>query len=68
MRSRRAGLIGCAIGSAVIQLTSSGRLINKENILYELERIAASSNDLQTKAFSLEAARLLRKSQGIRFD
>jgi len=59
-RSHRAGMIGCAIGSAVIELTARGLPITKGNILYELERIAAASSDLQVKAFALDAAKLLR--------
>ena len=54
-------MIGCAIGAAVIELTARGEEISQANILYELERIAASSNDLQVKAFSRDAAGLLRK-------
>lgn len=61
IRSHRAGMIGCAIGSAVIELTARGEEINQANILYELERIAASSKDLQVKAFSRDAASILRK-------
>lgn len=61
MRDRRAGMIGCAIGTAVIGLTARGVAINKENLLYELERIAASSKDIQVKAFARDAAKLLRK-------
>jgi len=61
IRSHRAGMIGCAIGAAVIEITARGGEINHANILYELERIAASSNDLQVKAFSRDAADLLRK-------
>lgn len=64
MRVIKTGLINRAIGSAVTELTSKGIPVNKENILYELERVAASSNELQTKIFVLEAAKLLRKSDG----
>lgn len=56
-------MIGCAIGTAVIELTARGVAINKKNILYELERIAASSKDIQVKAFALDAAKLLRKGE-----
>lgn len=63
MRDHRAGMIGCAIGTAVIELTARGVAINKENILYELERIAASSKDIQVKAFARDAAKLLRKGE-----
>ncbi|QGY29087.1 hypothetical protein CUN67_09160 [Pantoea cypripedii] len=61
MRSDRAGMIGCAIGAAVIELTAKGMPINKSNILYELERIAASSKQLPTKAVARDAANILRK-------
>lgn len=68
IRSHRAGMIGCAIGAAVIEITARGGEINHANILYELERIAASSNDLQVKAFSRNAAELLRKQSVEPFD
>ena len=54
-------MIGCAIGAAVIELTARGVELSKANILYELERISASSKDLQTKAFARDAANILRK-------
>jgi hypothetical protein len=61
IRSYRAGMIGCAIGAAVIELTARGTETSKANILYELERMASSSKDLQVKAFARDAANLLRK-------
>lgn len=54
-------MIGFAIGAAVIELTARGVELSKANILYELERISASSKDLQTKAFARDAANILRK-------
>ncbi|KHJ65605.1 hypothetical protein QU24_23705 [Pantoea rodasii] len=62
-RSYRAGMIGCAVGAAVNELSARGSEINKANILYELERIAASSDDQQTKAFARDAARLPRNGE-----
>lgn len=59
-------MIGCAIGAAVIELTARGTEINKANLLYELERMASSSKDLQIRAFSRDAASLIR--QGSRND
>lgn len=56
-------MIGCAIGTAVIEITARGVAINKENILYELGRIAASSKEIQVEAFALDAAKILRKDE-----
>ncbi|NIF20244.1 hypothetical protein [Candidatus Pantoea multigeneris] len=62
VRAYRTQMIGCAIGSAVLQLAGRGIYVSNENILYELERIAAESKDLQMKAFTLDAAKILRKA------
>ncbi|ORM63930.1 hypothetical protein PRCB_18390 [Pantoea rodasii] len=48
-KQSRASLIGHAIGAAVIQLTAKGGAIRKDNILYELELMAALSDDLKMK-------------------
>ncbi|MDF7662149.1 hypothetical protein PUG81_24565 [Erwiniaceae bacterium L1_54_6] len=61
-KSQRAGMIGCAIGTAVIELSARGLPLNRANILYELERIAVSSKDLPVKAIARDAANLLRKT------
>jgi len=61
-KSDRAALIGCAIGAAVVSLTSNGLTISRENILYELERMMFASSDFQVKSINREAAELLRKS------
>lgn len=55
-------MIGCAIGTAVIELSARGLPLNRANILYELERIAVSSKDLPVKAIARDAANLLRKT------
>lgn len=60
MISDRAGLIGCAIGTAVIELVANGITITQGNVLYELERLAQSSKDIEMRAIALDAARLLR--------
>ncbi|KJV32992.1 hypothetical protein VI01_07400 [Pantoea sp. SM3] len=56
------------IGTAVVELTAKGQSITKGNILYELERIAASSRDIQVKAYALDAAKLLRKHNHVNTD
>lgn len=61
--SDRKALIGCAIGTAVVSLVSNGHALNKENIIYELERIKADSSDLQVKSISKAAADILRKGE-----
>lgn len=53
-------MIGCAIGSAVVELAAKGVPLSRGSIIIELERIAAESSDLQVKAFALDAAKLLR--------
>ncbi len=60
INSHRAGMIGCAIGSAVVELAAKGVPLSRVSIIIELERIATESSDLQVKAFALDAAKLLR--------
>lgn len=55
-------MIGCVIGTAVIQLAARGVYVNNESILYELERMAANSEDFQVKAYALDAAKIMRKA------
>lgn len=54
-------MIGCAIGTAVIELSAKGIPLNRDNLLYELERIAAASKELPVKAIAKDAANLLRR-------
>ncbi|PRD15600.1 hypothetical protein CQW29_11405 [Pantoea coffeiphila] len=61
--SDRNGLIGCAIGTAVISLLANGHTLSKENIIYELERLKGASSDLQVKSISKAAADILRKGE-----
>lgn len=61
LKSQRAGMIGCAIGTAVIELSAKGIPLNRANILYELERIAAASKELPVRAIAKDAANLLRR-------
>lgn len=56
----RTGVIGCAIGTVVVELTAKGLPINRDNILYELECMKRSSNDLHFRAILQDAAKLLR--------
>lgn len=64
-RAYRTQMIGRAIGSAVLKLAGRGVHVNNENILYELERMAAESKDLQVKAFTFDAAKIMRKACNI---
>ena len=59
-QKERTRLIGCAIGNAVIEILAKGVPLNRDNILYELERVKATSGELATKAITQDAAKLLR--------
>jgi hypothetical protein len=50
-------MMGCAIGMVVIELSARGLPLNRANVLYELEHIAASSKDLPVKAVARDAAK-----------
>ena len=60
--AERAGLIGCAIGTAVIEALAKDVPLNRDNILYELERMKETSDELAVKAITQDAAKLLRKA------
>lgn len=62
-KSKRAELIGCAIGAAVVNLVANGIMVSKDNILYELERIRFTSDSFPEKAISRDAAEILRKGK-----
>ncbi|AIX51485.1 hypothetical protein [Pantoea eucrina] len=58
----RTGLTGCAIGTAVVELLTKNVPLNRDNILYELERMKETSDELAVKAITQDAAKLLRKA------
>jgi len=62
-KTDRTGLIGCAIGTAVISIVAKGLPVNTDNIIYELDRMKASSGHLPVRAITHDAAKLLRKTR-----
>ncbi|ANI84070.1 hypothetical protein [Kosakonia oryzae] len=55
------GLIGLAIGAAVIGLVSERKAINRDNIIQEIERQGRSRGDGVEDEVFLQAAELVRK-------
>lgn len=55
------GLIGLAIGAAVIGLISEEKAINRDNIIQEIERQGRSRGDGVEGDVFLKAAELVRK-------
>lgn len=59
----RAGMIGCAIGAAVVQLIADGKVICRDNLVEELERQRRSTGNVIGKGVNRDAAELVRKGQ-----
>lgn len=59
----RAGMIGCAIGAAVVQLIADGKVICRDNLAEELERQRRSTGNVIGKGVNRDAAELVRKGQ-----
>ncbi|HCM9629983.1 TPA: hypothetical protein N5O23_002383 [Enterobacter hormaechei subsp. steigerwaltii] len=55
------GLVGLAIGAAVIGLVSSQKIINRESIVAELVRLGRQKGDGVEDEVFLKAAELVRK-------
>ena len=55
------GLVGLAIGAAVIGLVSSQKIINRESIVDELVRLGRQKGDGVEDEVFLKAAELVRK-------
>ncbi|WLI78892.1 hypothetical protein Q5705_10275 [Kosakonia sp. H02] len=55
------GLIGLAIGAAVIGLVAERKLINRDSIVQEIERQGRSRGDGVEEHVFLEAAQLVSK-------
>ncbi|MBU8925359.1 MULTISPECIES: hypothetical protein [Enterobacter] len=60
-KDEQTGLVGLAIGAAVIGLVSSQKIINRESIVDELVRLGRQKgNGVEDEVF-LKAAELVRK-------
>lgn len=60
-KDEQTGLVGLAIGAAVIGLVSSQKIINRESIVAELVRLGRQKgNGVEDEVF-LKAAELVRK-------
>ncbi|MBA7909053.1 hypothetical protein [Enterobacter hormaechei] len=60
-KDEQTGLIGLAIGAAVIGLVSAQKIINRESIVDELVRLGRQKGDGVEDEVFLKAAELVRK-------
>ncbi|XHI07895.1 hypothetical protein ACFC2A_09275 [Enterobacter hormaechei] len=60
-KDEQTGLVGLAIGAAVIGLVSSQKIINRESIVDELVRLGRQKGDGIVDEVFLKAAELVRK-------
>ena len=60
-KDEQTGLVGLAIGAAVIGLVSSQKIINRECIVDELVRLGRQKGDGVEDEVFLKAAELVRK-------
>ncbi|HCJ6262101.1 TPA: hypothetical protein NU589_003335, partial [Enterobacter hormaechei subsp. xiangfangensis] len=60
-KDEQTGLVGLAIGAAVIGLVSSQKIINRESIVAELVRLGRQKGDGVEDEVFLKAAELVRK-------
>lgn len=60
-KDEQTGLVGLAIGAAVIGLVSSEKIINRESIVAELVRLGRQKGDGVEDEVFLKAAELVRK-------
>ncbi|EOZ1401466.1 hypothetical protein U9661_000948 [Enterobacter hormaechei] len=60
-KDEQTGLVGLAIGAAVIGLVSSQKIINRESIVAELVRLGRLKGDGVEDEVFLKAAELVRK-------
>ena len=60
-KDAQTGLVGLAIGAAVIGLVSSQKIINRESIVDELVRLGRQKGDGVEDEVFLKAAELVRK-------
>ena len=60
-KDEQTGLVGLAIGAAVIGLVSSQKIINRESIVAELVRLGRQKEEGVEDEVFLKAAELVRK-------
>ncbi|MBJ6384842.1 hypothetical protein JJQ50_16725 [Enterobacter cloacae] len=60
-KDEQTGLVGLAIGAAVIGLVSSQKIINRQSIIDELVRLGRQKGDGVEDEVFLKAAELVRK-------
>ena len=60
-KDEQTGLVGLAIGAAVIGLVSAQKIINRESIVDELVRLGRQKGDGVEDEVFLKAAELVRK-------
>lgn len=60
-KDEQTGLVGLAIGAAVIGLVSAQKIINRESIVDELVRLGRQKGDGVEDDVFLKAAELVRK-------
>ncbi|ELC6379435.1 hypothetical protein [Enterobacter hormaechei] len=60
-KDEQTGLVGLAIGAAVIGLVSSQKIINRESIVAELVRLGRQKGDGVEDEVFLKAAELVKK-------
>ena len=60
-KDEQTGVVGLAIGAAVIGLVSSQKIINRESIVDELVRLGRQKGDGVEDEVFLKAAELVRK-------
>lgn len=63
LNEERAGMIGCAIGAAVVQLITENKVICRDNLVDELERQRRLTGNVIGKGVNRDAAELVRKGQ-----
>lgn len=61
MDEERAGMIGVAIGAAVVQLIADGKVICRDNLVEELERQRRLTGNVIGKGVNRDAAEIVRK-------
>lgn len=62
-KNEQTGLIGLAIGAAVIGLVSAQKFINRESIIDELVRLGRQKGDGVESEVFVKAAELVRKGR-----
>lgn len=63
MDEERAGMIGCAIGAAIVQLIGDGKVINRDNLVEQLEQNRRDNGNVIGKGVNRDAAEIVRKGQ-----